>query len=57
MWGTAAAASALSFVTMELNPGESTDGAVFFSNDGEPLEPGTLEIRLTNGKRFEFPVR
>ena len=53
----AAAASALSFVTMELKPGESTDGAVFFSNDGEPLEPGTLEIRLTNGKRFEFPVR
>ena len=53
----AAAASALSFVTMELESGESTDGAVFFNNGGEPLEPGTLEIRLTNGKRFEFPVR
>lgn len=53
----AAAASALSFVTMEMESGESTDGAVFFSNGGEPLEPGTLEIRLTNGKRFEFPVR
>lgn len=53
----AAAASALSFVSMELESGESTDGAVFFSNGGEPLEPGTLEIRLTNGKRFEFPVR
>lgn len=52
-----AAASALSFVTMELKSGQSTDGAVFFTNGGEPLEPGTLEIRLTNGKRFEFPVR
>ena len=53
----AAAASALSFVTMLLKPGESTDGVVFFPNTGEPLEPGTLDARLSNEKSFQFPVR
>lgn len=53
----AAAASALSLVTMQLKPGESTDGVVFFPYTGEPLDPGTLDARLANGKRFQFPVR
>ena len=53
----AAAASALSLVTMQLKPGESTDGVVFFPHTGEPLDSGTLDARLANGKRFQFPVR
>lgn len=53
----AAAASALSLVTMQLKPGQSTDGVVFFRYTGEPLDAGTLDARLANGKRFQFPVR
>ena len=53
----AAAASAISFVRLEMKPGESTDGAVFFDNGGRELEPGTLVVRLENGKVFEFAVR
>ena len=53
----AAAASAISFVRMEMKPGESTDGAVFFDNAGRMLEPGKLVARLENGKVFEFTVR
>lgn len=40
----AAAASAIAFVKTKLNPGESTDGAVFFENGGKLLGPGKLEI-------------
>ena len=34
-------------------PGESTDGAVFFVNDGKPLGPGHLVVR-TNTDVFDF---
>ncbi len=49
----AAAASAIAFVRTRLKPKDSTDGAVFFSNDGKPLGPGVLIARV-EGQRFEF---
>ncbi len=49
----AAAASALTFVKEELSPGDSTDGAVFFPHEGEPLGPGKI-VALINGQVFEF---
>jgi hypothetical protein len=49
----AATASALAFVQTKLAPGESTDGAVFFSTEGKPLGPGHLVVR-TNTDTFEF---
>jgi hypothetical protein len=49
----AAAASALAMVQTKLAPGESTDGAVFFPNDGKALGPGKLIVR-TNTDDFEF---
>lgn len=49
----AAAASALTFVQEELSPGESTDGAVFFPHNGQPLGPGKV-VALINGQVFEF---
>ena len=49
----AAAASALALVQTKLDPGDSTDGAVFFPNDGKPLGPGRLFVR-TNTDTFEF---
>ena len=48
-----AAASALAMVQTRLSPGESTDGAVFFVNDGKPLGPGHLVVR-TNTDVFDF---
>ena len=48
-----AAASALAMVQTKLVPGESTDGAVFFVNDGKPLGPGRLVVR-TNTDVFDF---
>jgi hypothetical protein len=48
-----AAASALAMVKTRLAPGESTDGAVFFLNDGKPLGPGHLVVR-TNTDVFDF---
>jgi hypothetical protein len=48
-----AAASALAMVQTRLAPGESTDGAVFFVNDGKPLGPGHLVVR-TNTDVFNF---
>lgn len=36
----AAAASAIAFVDTKLKPGETTDGAVFYSNQGKPLGAG-----------------
>ena len=51
----AAAASALAFVTGELESGESTDGAVFFPNSGRELGPGRL-VAIINGHVFEFRV-
>lgn len=51
----AAAASAIVFVESKLMPGESTDGAVFFSADGRPLGPGQLTVRA-GAEIFEFPA-
>jgi hypothetical protein len=48
-----AAASALALVQTRLAPGESTDGAVFFVNEGKPLGPGHLVVR-TNTDVFDF---
>ena len=49
----AAAASAIAFVQTKLLPGESTDGAVFFSAEGKAFGPGRLIVR-TNTDVFEF---
>jgi hypothetical protein len=49
----AAAASAIAFVQTKLEPGESTDGAVFFLTYGKPLGNGQLVVR-TAGRIFEF---
>ncbi len=49
----AAAASAISFVATKLKPGESTDGAVFFTTGGKPLPPGKLTVSAA-GEHFEF---
>jgi len=49
----AAAASVLSLGTTKLEPGESSDGAVFFPNEGKPLIGGKLVVR-TNTDVFEF---
>lgn len=49
-----AAASALALVTTKLQPGESTDGAIFFPSSGKFLGPGTLVVH-TAAEVFEFP--
>ena len=49
----AAAASAIALVQIKLTPGQSTDGAVFFSHDGKPLTGGHLIVN-TNTDTFEF---
>ena len=51
----AAAASAIALVTTKLAAGQSTDGAVFFPNQGKPLGPGRL-IVTTAGETFIFPA-
>lgn len=51
----AAAASAIALVETRLKSGESTDGAVFFRNEGKPLGPGELRVRA-GGDVFEFPA-
>ena len=51
----AAAASAIVLGTSKLEPGQSTDGAVFFPNSGRPLGAGKL-VMETGGERFEFEV-
>jgi hypothetical protein len=42
----AAAASAIAFVQTELKPGDSTDGAIFFDNQGKQLGAGRFVARL-----------
>lgn len=49
----AAAASAIALVNTRLAPGQSTDGAVFFSNLGKPLTGGRLVARV-GSLVFEF---
>lgn len=49
----AAAASAIAFVAVKLKPGESTDGAVFYSTGGRPLGAGRLTVNAA-GEKFVF---
>jgi hypothetical protein len=49
----AAAASVLALGTTKLEPGDSSDGAVFFPNEGKQLTGGKLVVR-TNTDVFEF---
>ena len=49
-----AAASAIALVPTKLGSGESTDGAVFFPDNGKLLGPGVLMVH-TAGEVFEFP--
>jgi hypothetical protein len=49
----AATASALALGVTKVQPGDSTDGAVFFPNEGKPLTGGRLVVR-TNTDVFEF---
>ncbi len=51
----AAAASAIALVQTRLVPGESTDGAVFFSHDGKALSGGRVVVS-TNTDVFEFKI-
>jgi hypothetical protein len=51
----AAAASAIAMVTTKLEPGQSTDGAVFYASSGKPLGAGRLIVEMA-GDKFEFPV-
>lgn len=51
----AAAASAIVLVATRLQPGESTDGAVFFPTQGRPLGAGKL-IVTAGVERFEFEI-
>jgi hypothetical protein len=51
----AAAASAIALVTTKLAPGQSTDGAVFYPNQGKPLGAGRLIVNVA-GETFEFPM-
>ena len=50
----AAAASAIVLVQARLQPGESTDGALFFAGNGKPLGPGTLIVHVA-GEVYQFP--
>ncbi len=51
----AAAASAIALVTTKLMPGQSTDGAIFYPNQGKPLGVGHLVVNAA-GETFNFPV-
>jgi hypothetical protein len=51
----AAAASAIALVPMKLQPGQSTDGAIFYPHQGKPLGPGQLIVH-TAGETFTFPI-
>ncbi len=51
----AAAASAIAFVETKLASGGSTDGALFYPNEGRPLGPGKLVVQAA-GTVFEFPT-
>lgn len=49
----AAAASAIAFVSTKLQPGQSTDGAIFYPTSGKALGPGKLIVNAA-GESFEF---
>ncbi len=49
----AAAASAIAFVEAKLEPGQSTDGAVFYPTYGRPIDYSVLKV-TTGDMVFEF---
>ncbi len=49
----AAAASAIAFVETELQPGDSTDGAIFYPTYNRPIGKATLRAYV-GGRVFEF---
>jgi hypothetical protein len=51
----AAAASAIVLAPTKLLPGQSTDGAVFYPNNGKPLGTGRLTVEF-GGETFVFPL-
>jgi hypothetical protein len=51
----AAAASAIALVQTKLGPGQSTDGAVFYSLTGRTFTGGSVSIRVGNST-FQFPM-
>ncbi len=51
----AAAASAIALVLTKLLPGQSTDGAIFYPNQGKPLGAGRLIVTAA-GETFDFPM-
>lgn len=51
----AAAASAIALGPTKLAPGQSTDGAVFYANQGKPLGAGQLMVTAA-GEAFVFPM-
>lgn len=51
----AAAASAIALVATKLLPGQSTDGAIFYENQGKPLGAGHLTVTAA-AETFTFPV-
>lgn len=50
----ATAASAIAFVGTKLEPGETTDGAVFFSIVDGPLDGARVVVRTEDGLEFRF---
>jgi hypothetical protein len=51
----AAAASAIALVATKLLPGQTTDGAIFYQNQGKPLGAGHLTVTVAT-ETFTFPV-
>jgi hypothetical protein len=51
----AAAASAIALVATKLLPGQTTDGAIFYPNQGKPLGVGRLTVTVAT-ENFVFPV-
>jgi hypothetical protein len=51
----AAAASAIALVQTKLGPGQSTDGAVFYTLTGKVFTGGSVTVRVGNST-FQFPV-
>jgi hypothetical protein len=51
----AAAASAIVFVRTKLNTGDTTDGAIFFDNNGKALGPGKIQVHA-GADIFEYPL-
>jgi hypothetical protein len=53
----AAAASAIAMVKAKLEPGESTDGAIFYPNSGKLAGEGRVSVKAA-GELFEFdPIK